>query len=357
MAVIRLLFLADTHLGFDYPFRPRIQRRRRGDDFLTNFRRALQPAVKGCVDAVVHGGDLFFRSRVPAQLVDMAFSPLKEIADKGIPIYIVPGNHERSRIPFKILSLHPRIHIFSHPRTLVLEKNGFKLALAGFPYWYDNVRARFPQIMDQTSWKETHTDCDASLLCVHHCFEGATVGPSNYTFRYAEDVIRIKDIPPEFSAVLSGHIHRRQVLTQDLNGHPASVPVLYPGSVERTSFAEKNEKKGSLIVNLSSQIPPHRPSLTWDFKELPSRPMVKLSLSAQGLEPQKFRSLIQEKLASLNAESIVSISVEGPIPKACLPVLRASSLRSFSPPQMNISLALQNFKPKERSRPVTSLSV
>lgn len=357
MAVIRLLFLADTHLGFDYPFHPRIQRRRRGDDFFANYRKALEPAAKGCVDAVIHGGDLFFRSRVPAQLVDMAFSPLKEIADNGIPIYIVPGNHERSRIPFKILSLHPRIHIFSHPRTLVLEKNGFRLAMAGFPYWYDNVRARFPKILDQTEWKEVLAMCDAGVLCVHHCFEGATVGPSNYTFRYAKDVIRIQDIPPAFSAVLSGHIHRRQVLTQDLNGHPAAVPMFYPGSIERTSFAEKHEKKGYFTLTLSSREQPGRSKLAWQFTELPTRPMIKLSLSAQGLGPQKFHNLIQEKLAGLDPDSVVSISVEGPIPQDCLQVLRASSIRSCSPPQMNVSLAQQNFKSKEKSRQITSLSV
>jgi hypothetical protein len=41
MGIIRILFLADTHLGFDLPFRPRIQRRRRGPEFFANFKRAL----------------------------------------------------------------------------------------------------------------------------------------------------------------------------------------------------------------------------------------------------------------------------------------------------------------------------
>ena len=65
MDIIRVLFLADTHLGFDYPFRPRIQRRRRGAEFFTNFKRTLLPALKGRVDCVVHGGDLLYRSKVP----------------------------------------------------------------------------------------------------------------------------------------------------------------------------------------------------------------------------------------------------------------------------------------------------
>jgi hypothetical protein len=33
MGLIRVLLMADTHLGFDLPLRPRIKRRRRGPDF------------------------------------------------------------------------------------------------------------------------------------------------------------------------------------------------------------------------------------------------------------------------------------------------------------------------------------
>jgi 3',5'-cyclic AMP phosphodiesterase CpdA len=65
-AVARILLIADTHLGIDLPLRPRVQRRRRGHDFFANLDRALQPALDGEVDAVVHGGDLYYRSRVPA---------------------------------------------------------------------------------------------------------------------------------------------------------------------------------------------------------------------------------------------------------------------------------------------------
>jgi hypothetical protein len=55
--VVRILFLADTHLGIDLPRRPRIERRRRGHDFFANYERALQAARDLAVDAVVHGDD------------------------------------------------------------------------------------------------------------------------------------------------------------------------------------------------------------------------------------------------------------------------------------------------------------
>jgi hypothetical protein len=42
--MVKVLLLADTHLGFDQPQRPRVERRRRGPDFFANTRRALEPA-------------------------------------------------------------------------------------------------------------------------------------------------------------------------------------------------------------------------------------------------------------------------------------------------------------------------
>jgi DNA repair protein SbcD/Mre11 len=41
---VRVLFVSDTHIGLDWPTRPRVVRHRRGDDFFQNFERALEPA-------------------------------------------------------------------------------------------------------------------------------------------------------------------------------------------------------------------------------------------------------------------------------------------------------------------------
>lgn len=339
MDIIRLLFLADTHLGFDYPFRPRINRRRRGPDFFQNFRKALEPALKGEVDAVVHGGDLFFRSRVPARLVDMAFNPLKEVADRGIKVFLIPGNHERSRIPFGLLSLHKNIHIFSKPTTFFLSKNGKTLALSGWPYWRDNVRDTFPRLLEETGWNNAKQTCFANILCVHHLFEGTKVGPVNFTFRNGEDVIRTSDIPPDFLAVLAGHVHRYQVLRKGLSGLPLKTPILIPGSIERTSFAEKDETKGYMILEIDPLQSNIRPFSRWSFQTLPARPMVKVGVHVTGLSPQKLRNHLQRALGALDPNSIVKIEIQGYLDKGLLPVLRAAELRRICPKEMNADLS------------------
>jgi DNA repair exonuclease SbcCD nuclease subunit len=115
---VRVLLVADTHIGFDLPVRPRIQRRRRGHDFVANFERALQPALDGKVDFVVHGGDLLHRSKLPTAVVEAALRPLVQAAEADVPVFVVPGNHERSQIPNLLLTAHPNLHVFNSPGTL-----------------------------------------------------------------------------------------------------------------------------------------------------------------------------------------------------------------------------------------------
>jgi len=245
---VSILLLADSHLGFDSPSRPRVEKPRRGDDFFANYRKALDPALRGEVDVVVHGGDLFYRSQVSSQLVLDAFGPLMEIADSGIPVLVVPGNHERSRIPLPLLTRHPLLHIFDRPRRVRVEVRGKVLMFAGFPQVRDRIRETLPEVLSECGWAEEKAD--AKFLCFHQCVEGATVGPSDFVFRSGSDVIRGRDLPAGFTAILAGHIHRAQILRRDLAGRPLAAPVIYPGSTERTSFAERKEEKGSFILRL-----------------------------------------------------------------------------------------------------------
>jgi DNA repair exonuclease SbcCD nuclease subunit len=332
-AIIRILFLADTHLGFDYAFRPRIKRRRRGPEFFASFERALQPALEGRVDGVVHGGDLLFRSKVPARLVAMAFEPLRAVAARGIPVYLVPGNHERSAIPHGHLAEHPLIHIFNQPRSFLLQKAGFTLALSGFPFVRRDIRKGFKDILNRSGWRDVRAT--AHVLCIHQSIDGATVGPTGYMFRSASDVINPADIPAGIAAVLSGHIHRFQVLTQDLRGNALPAPIFYSGSTERTSFAEKNEKKGYLILEFGSE-GSEMGLGKWEFADLPARPMIQLELNPSGKTGPEVACWVQTRIDSMPADSIVKLKVFGEASPDAMEVLRAASLRALAPPTMNI---------------------
>lgn len=340
--VIRILLLADTHLGFDLPVNPRINRRRRGHDFLANYATSLRPALDGEVDLVVHGGDVFNRSRPNSSVVWQAFEPLRQVADRGIPVYVVPGNHERGRIPHLRFAQHPRIHVFDRPRTFVTEVRGVRVAIAGIPSERDDVRSNFVDLLSET--EHANVDADVRLLCLHQCVEGATVGPANYMFTTAADVIRCSDLPTGFAAVLSGHIHRHQVLTTDLRGRTLPAPVMYPGSIERTSIAEADEDKGFMIVEVTAE---PEVKADWRFEQLPARPLVRHDLELDGLDATEVETTMRSFVANAPADAVVTVRVSGAMSESVSRVLSAGSLRAMTPATMNLDLSVadRNWKP------------
>ena len=339
---VRILFLADSHLGFDLPVHPRVDRRRRGHDFLANHERALTPALAGEVDLVVHGGDIFHRSRVPPSLVYQAFRPLVEVADSGVPVFVVPGNHERSRIPHARFASHPNLHIFHRPMTVAVQIRQVRVAVAGFPYVRRGIREGFPRVLEETGWRRE--DADLRLLCLHHCVEGATVGPSDYTFRESADVIRCTDLPEDFAAILSGHIHRHQILRSDLEGRPLPTPVIYPGSIERTAFAEMDEEKGFVLMDVEADSAGGH-LVHQIFRRLPARPMLMRDLRPDaGPSTDWNRDELETRLAALVStaprDAVLQVRVHGGVPQEIRGAFSAPRLRTLFPPQMNLQLLL-----------------
>jgi DNA repair exonuclease SbcCD nuclease subunit len=325
---------------------PRVARRRRGHDFLANHAAALAPALRGEVDLVVHGGDVFHRPKVPASLAHQAYAPLLRVADRGVPVFIVPGNHERSRLPHVGLARHPNLHVFDRPRTIIVEVSGVRVALAGFPF-ERAVRARFPELLERTGWQ-----CDPAalrLLCVHQCVEGAKVGPGDFTFTSASDVIRARDIPRGLGAVFSGHVHRQQVLTTDLGGCPLAAPVLYPGSIERTSAAEIGEPKGFLLVDVAPG--DDAAAIRWEFRRLPARPMLQQTLRAARWSRDTLDAAVRALVVAVPADAVLQVRVEGDVAAADLAVLSAAHLRTFVPETLNVEVRVRDaFVPFRRGR-------
>ena len=345
---LRVLFVSDTHLGFDLPAAPRVDRRRRGPDFFACFEHALLPALRGEAEVVVHGGDLLFRSRVKAALVSRALQPLLRVADSGVPVLLLPGNHERSFLPFPLLAAHENLHVFRRPRTVAIERRGLRVAFAGFPYARE-VRRGFPALLLATGYRDQ--PADAKVLCIHQCVEGATCGPSpGFTFRDGDDVVAARDLPGDVAVVLCGHVHRHQVLRRDLRGRPLPSAVVYAGSVERTSFAERDETKGFVMAEVGAGDGGGR-LLACEFRPLPARPMrvheVAASASADELDRQ-----VRAVLAESPADVVLQLRVSERLLAAG--ALTAARVRALSPPTANVTVTARRPAPGMVDRAVPS---
>jgi DNA repair exonuclease SbcCD nuclease subunit len=229
----------------------------------------------------------------------------------------------------------------------VRDVRGTTVALAGFPYERHNVRVRLPELLEQSGWERERAAL--RLLCLHHCVEGATVGPGDFTFTTARDVIRHRDVPAEFAAVLSGHIHRHQVLATDLRGQPLRTPVLYPGSLERTSSAEIGEPKGYLLVHLSNGGEGTR--VRWEFRRVPARPMLRRELGAGGASAAQLEASIRAIIDASPRDAVLTIRVTGALTAPHLRRLSARHLRTFAPDTMNLEVRCDAFSSSVRAAP------
>ena len=336
---MRILFLADTHLGFDHPLHPRVDRRRRSDDFFSNYVLALETARREEVDVVVHGGDLFAGSHIPQPIVVKAFEPLIDLADDGIPVYIVPGNYERSKIPQSLFSIHENIRIFSKPSTYYSTAGGLTISFSGFPYVQHCIRDGFPDVSANLAAGISGSP-DVKILCMHQIVEGAKIGVFDYVFRRGSQVIRGRDVTDDFDVVLSGHIHRYQILNRDAAGDPYPAIVYYPGSIDRTSFAERNEVKGYLILEIKIDEETRRPVISHQFIPLPTRPMVSFDVTAAGLTTENLVERLGGLINSQDTNSIVRISVRGDLDENVEKILTTAYLRSLAPDTMNVTLSV-----------------
>lgn len=307
---LRIVFLSDTHLGFDFPLRKHFAQNRRGSAFFDNYQQALNYAFDNDADCLIHGGDFFFRSKVSSKIVNKAYLPLFELAQSGIKCFMVPGNHERSCLPFSLFLNHPNIFIFKKPKTFKINLGNHLLSISGFPFMQGNIREHFSSVLKQTLWDSGTSSLN--ILCLHQLIEGAHVGPINYIFKEGEDVIRMQDIPESFFLVLAGHIHTKQVLSKP--SKKGDIPIVYAGSVEKTSFAERNEEKGFFDIRIGKAN-----SGKWKIKDLlficlPSVSMYDLYLDKWVIKNDLLPFLFRE-LEKLKPNSIVRLKWEDEVSK------------------------------------------
>ncbi|NQV16884.1 DNA repair exonuclease [bacterium] len=327
---MKILLFADTHLGFDFPIRPRIVRRRRGWDFFNNYYKILKTAIDEKVDVLLHAGDMFFRSKIPEMIIQKAYEPLLSVLDNSIDMFIIPGNHERSRLPQSPLFHHPGLHIFDRPRTYVIDRGVGRVAFGGFPNIRERVDIGFQPAIE-SSRITSALDC-IRILCLHQSIEESVVGVQNYTFRKGHDVIGLDQFPRDLNLVISGHIHRQQVLRSSYG-----TPIIYPGSIERTSFAERLEKKGYYMIEILQD------KINWEFRTLPTRPMIEIKLNSQLMDKHSILADLSARLPMLPDDSIIRIR---PGNQNQLDLMKIAELRNYFPATCNVDIS-----PPKQSHP------
>ena len=304
---IRFLHISDSHFGVHYALNPRnLHRRAYGEIFFQKVTDVVQKAVfNHQVDFIIHSGDFFNRSKPPSEVVDRAVKAFLPALQKEVPIYILPGNHERSKLPLGLLPFsNENIHLFSRPLSFIFEKNDVKIKLTGFPYIRRNIKRNFHSLV-RKAWFHQRKKTEFAILVIHQLIEGSCI--ENYTFRKGQNVIMFQQIPQKFNYIACGHVHRFQFLYNPRLGSIRSSnklfsvkqnasnytwqfegrsnvtspifrgPLLsYAGSLERVSLMERNEPKGYIIGQFEIAKNGVQ-SIEYKFHKLPAVKMVYLN--------------------------------------------------------------------------------
>jgi DNA repair exonuclease SbcCD nuclease subunit len=112
---------------------------------------------------------------------------------------------------------------------------------------------------------------------------------------------------------------------------PNKTPIIYPGSIERTAFAEKDETKGFYEIDINAQ-----KEISYQFKELYARPMLDVVLEKSFYSPSSLKEEITNQIKDFPLDSIIRIKMSH---KANLQLLNVKFLDSIIPKTMNYQIA------------------
>ncbi len=290
----------------------------------------MDAAILQQADLVIHTGDVFDRPHPGSRALIAAAEPMLRVACAGIPMIIVPGNHERSKMPTNLFLAHENIHILNRPKTLNFDISGLQVAVSGFPCLRREAHLHFNDAVAATRYNRRQADL--RLLAVHEAFDFATCGPGNYRFRSGEGVVDRAWVPEDFHYVAAGHIHRHQVLYRADGGGP---PIVYAGSPDRVSFAEQDEPKGYTLVQW------HEGTLTHKFVEHGVRPMVSLPIDVSGMSRDQVHCRFRRLVEGLPKNAMAQICMSGAIRRSAIVGQRFTPVAREIRPDVILAVAAQ----------------
>ncbi len=243
---MRVLHLADTHLGTWLRAHGAPEGWSRADDHAAAFEGALTPALRGEVDLVVHGGDLF-DSRTPSRkLVRWTADVLAQVSSR-VPVVLIPGNHDPAAL-LRVFRMPPSgLHIVDAPTRLCFGD----LAIAAVPF------KRSVQGFERAA--ATAVGPGADVLLIHQAVSGCSV--PRFTFRVGKPAgtIGAEHLPAGPRWAMGGHLHPRQRV------RVGELEMVYPGATVRTAAAEGRQPKGYALWEFDRRV-------RWRFVDLPERP-------------------------------------------------------------------------------------
>ena len=293
---IRILHLADLHLGASFPLMGE-RGKERGRDFLSAFLRAVDYAAgkEKPIDIVAIAGDLFDTHDPDEGMVCQVEAALERLHAAGLPVLLAPGTHDAPayrRSVYRRLRLPKSAHLFTTP---MLE--------AG------------PRLMVRGESVQTYGIAYDAAVSERPLGEFRPVGLADYHVGIVHAAlqdsptwkIRVNDMPVNRSEIAAcglnylalGHYHNFAEVREG-----GSVAV-YPGTLEGRKFGE-NGPRYLVVTEIG------RESISVERTPWNARTLTEVTIDFALAEIREERQLEERILAFAGDREIVRVRLEGP---------------------------------------------
>ncbi len=330
---MKILHFADAHINAadhgNWSLRDaETGRSLRTTDFLNALNKVAAGAIREKVDCVLFAGDAYDTENPDNWYRDRFQTVIGRIADEGIPVVMIPGNHDRNKIDMHNSALSAfasmqRKNVFvPHEPTLLTPNDlGVNLYIVAVPWKIlQNIRDG-KTMMNADGRKETAAEIDALIseaqqkmgaakapvvLLTHGEVEGAvyngrrSVNGLEGEMSFTMDTVADKRLT--YTAL--GHLHKFQNLNKDLQP-----PVVYSGSIERIDISEAKDDKGYVLVNIDEAALTAVP----EFRSVQPRKMFDIKAAPKGDED--INTVIEKALPSPKRlkDAVVKVTVTCPL--------------------------------------------
>lgn len=297
--MVRFLHLADLHLGAEPGYLGNLAAQR-GQDFLDSFARAVDFCLEEALAFVVIAGDCFDSPTPQPDVFSFALAQFKRLHQAGVPVLLVPGNHDAIGQPGSIYAqpegeLQRLVHVVeapipTHVLSLPLDPQPVHL----YSMAWDVRRSQPP--FDQFRAIEKP---GFHVAVLHATLEGCQYGEA-HARHVPLTLAGLAQTGMDYIAL--GHIHAPQVQ------HAGRIPVVYPGTLEGKRFRPGEEGPRNLVVvSLREDGPPDIARLPWNTRTLRTE---SLDLSLEAVESEsELAALIRDRFS--DPQSLLRLTLSG----------------------------------------------
>jgi exonuclease SbcD len=345
---IQVVLTSDNHLDpAAVMYGPR--RYERKQDFVRCFDTVIEYALKNKPDLFLVAGDLFDQIQPRNPTRAQVMQQFRALHEKGIRVFLISGHHdtpksmEQGSSPLSVYGNSEYVTFFQDNDKADqknLNFNDKKVTVAGVSY-----NPLLTWGVDPLHGVEVQPSGDINIFMLHYPIEGFS------GYGKTEPLVRPSSLPTEFQLVAAGHLHKHQ------KSKIAGIDTIYAGSTERVDFAEENEDKGFVWVELDKT-----GVINEEFIKTPARELrtVEFKLPKEG----SIDSFLKKELSKLqNPEIVLRFKLIGSVGVKQLSTYKRSDMISFAqgkfftivPNEEELEIEASRLAPLPRTTPLEEL--